>query len=57
MERGNMITADEIAAIIWREHARWNGTPAATTKETWGYKAAKQIAAYVNAKQSEEPIK
>jgi hypothetical protein len=40
-----MITTDEIAKIIWQEHARWNSKPAATVKETWGYKAAERIAA------------
>ena len=46
-----MITADEIAEIIWQEHARWNGKPAGTAKETWGYKAAERIADHVNARQ------
>lgn len=44
-----MITADEIAEIIWQEHARWNGVPAPTPKETWGYKAAERIAARIVA--------
>lgn len=46
-----MITADEIAAIIWEEHARWSGDPAPTPKDTWGYKAAERIVDYVNVTQ------
>jgi hypothetical protein len=37
-------TADEIARIIWDERERWNGQPAKTTAETWGFKAAARIA-------------
>lgn len=46
-----MITADQIAPIIWQEYARRNVKPAPTTRETWGYKAAERIADLVNVLQ------
>jgi hypothetical protein len=38
------MTAEQIAAIIWQEHSRWNGVPASSSRDTWGYKAAERIA-------------